>query len=121
MTNAEVILWQHLRRRQMLGLPIRRQHPVGPYIADFACQPLNWILEVDGATHATPQEQAHDARRTAFLEREGWTVMRVFNVDVYDNLDGVLGAIHDQLAALRRVANNNEENDQNPRRGKDDK
>ena len=99
MTRAEVILWQHLRRKQMLGLPIRRQHPIGPYIADFACRPLKLVIEVDGDTHA---DAAYDARRTRFMEREGWQVLRVFNVDVYENLDGVLELIGSRLAELQR-------------------
>lgn len=118
MTDAELILWQYLRRRQMLGLPFRRQHPIGPYIADFACLPLQLVIEVDGATHASTEEEAPDARRIAFLKSKGWTVIRVFNVDVYNNLDGVLEAIHSQLAALK-AANNNVDKDENPRSGKD--
>ena len=99
MTRAEVILWQHLRRKQMLGLPIRRQHPIEPYIADFACRPLKLVIEVDGDTHA---DAVYDARRTSFMEREGWQVLRVFNVDVFENLNGVLEVIGSRLAELQR-------------------
>lgn len=99
MTNAELILWSRLRKRQIDGHHIRRQHPIGPYIADFACRPLKLVIEVDGDTH---MDAAYDARRTEFLEREGWQVLRVFNVDVYENLTGVLELIGSRLAELRR-------------------
>jgi len=95
MTDAELILWSRLRKRQMLGQHFRRQHPVGPYIADFACVTLKLIVEVDGDTHGTEAQLAYDARRTRFLETRGWTVIRCNNVDVYRNLDGVLTQIGD--------------------------
>lgn len=95
MTRAEVILWQHLRKRQLAGHRFRRQVPVGPYIADFACVERRLIVEVDGETHSRRDEVDHDARRTAFLEAKGWHVHRVWNNDVYDNLEGVLeGLLH---------------------------
>ena len=58
------------------------------------------IIEVDGATHAHDTEIAHDERRTAFLNRAGWRVLRVSNLDVYSNLSGVVSAIDDALAPL---------------------
>ncbi|HWA22267.1 MAG TPA: endonuclease domain-containing protein [Caulobacterales bacterium] len=105
LTKAEVILWRHLRRNS-LGHKFRRQHPIGPYVADFACAQQRLVIEVDGATHRTPEELAHDARRTAFLNAEGWHVLRITNLDVYENMDGVWRAIMDALpppsAAARR-------------------
>lgn len=88
MTKAEVLLWAHLGRNAM-GAKFRRQHPIGPYIADFACVERMLVVEVDGATHSTPEERAHDQLGTAFLRAEGWRVLRVRNSDVYENLDGV--------------------------------
>jgi very-short-patch-repair endonuclease len=82
MTDAEVILWRHLRRDEMHGLRFRRQHPIGPFIADFACVPAKLIVEVDGATHGSDAEVAYDKRRTVFLEKRGWRVIRVDNFDV---------------------------------------
>jgi very-short-patch-repair endonuclease len=93
LTDAEVILWQNLRRKSLGGLKFRRQHPIGPYITDFACLRAKLIVEVDGATHATEAEIAHDARRRAFMARFGWKEIRIFNDDVYKNLDGVLEAV----------------------------
>jgi very-short-patch-repair endonuclease len=93
LTDAEVILWQNLRRKELGGLKFRRQHPIGPYITDFACLRAKLIVEVDGATHATETELAHDARRRSFMARFGWKEIRVYNDDVYKNLDGILEAI----------------------------
>jgi very-short-patch-repair endonuclease len=64
MTKAEVIVWYWLRRQQT-GHKFRRQHPVGPYIADFACVAEKLIVEIDGYTHHTPEQRAHDSRPTS--------------------------------------------------------
>lgn len=89
MTRAEALLWSYIRRRSLAGAKFRRQHPIGPYIADFACVGARLVVEVDGATHATREELVHDVRRTQFLEASGWRVLRITNTDVYENLDGV--------------------------------
>lgn len=104
MTKAEVILWIHLRKRAMNGARFRRQHPIGPYIADFTCPASKLVVEVDGATHSTPDELAYDARRTKYLEQQGWTVIRVSNTDIYENMDGVWRTISAQLAPPSRSA-----------------
>jgi very-short-patch-repair endonuclease len=92
LTDAERILWSRLKGRQ-LGWQFRVQHPVGPYIADFACVRLKLIVEIDGATHSTSKERAHDEARTRCLETEGWALLRFWNDEVYRNLDGVMTAI----------------------------
>jgi very-short-patch-repair endonuclease len=89
MTEAELVLWTALRKRRLDGFKFRRQHPIGPYIVDFACVSARLVVEVDGATHSTEDEVAHDALRTKFLQRAGWRVLRVTNLDVFDNLNGV--------------------------------
>jgi very-short-patch-repair endonuclease len=93
MTEAEVMLWSRLRLKEMYGAHFRRQHPIGPYIADFACVPLRLVLEVDGSTHYSDEGIAHDRRRDAYMTQRGWTVIRVTNEDVYRNLDGVFEMI----------------------------
>jgi very-short-patch-repair endonuclease len=93
MTNAEVILWSRLRRNALHGLRIRRQHPIGPYVADFACLSLRLVIELDGATHGSVEEIARDGVREAFLRRQGFRVLRFWNSDVYENLSGVLDSI----------------------------
>jgi very-short-patch-repair endonuclease len=101
MTRAETILWTRLRRRQLLGLQFRRQLPIGPFIVDFACAQAKLVVEVDGGTHGTDSALAYDERRRAFLAAQGWSVLRVWNSDVYDNEDGVVAAI---MERVRHVA-----------------
>jgi very-short-patch-repair endonuclease len=102
MTDAEMILWSRLRRRQVEGFKVRRQHPIGPYIADFACPEVKLVIEVDGETHGSPDELVRDLTRTHFMESRGWQVVRCYNVEVYRNLDGVLIQIAEALAARTR-------------------
>lgn len=99
MTDAERILWSRLRRKAFDGENrFRRQHPIGPYIADFACVAAWLVVEVDGDTHGTEEEVAHDRRRDAYIRARGWRVFRVTNLDVYKNLDVVLEGIWRALA-----------------------
>ena len=99
LTKAEAVLWDRLKGRRLAGLHIRRQHPIGPFVADFACTAARLVIEVDGATHMTEAERAHDASRTVFLEREGWHVIRIWNAEIYDDRDGVLRRILDVASA----------------------
>ena len=96
MTNAEVILWSRLRRDRLFGHRFRRQHPVGPYIADFACVPARLIIEIDGVTHSSAVERRHDRKRDRYMQSRGWRILRVWNDDVYKNLNSVL----DEIARL---------------------
>jgi very-short-patch-repair endonuclease len=93
MTDAEVILWSRLRRKTLSGHKFRRQHPIGIYIADFACVSGWLVIEVDGARHSSDSELRYDARRDAFMREKGWRVFRLSNLDVYKNLDEVLEGI----------------------------
>jgi very-short-patch-repair endonuclease len=93
LTNAEMILWSRLRHEAINGRRFRRQHPIGPYIADFACLTVRLVVEVDGATHASADEIAHDRQRDACLSKRGFRVLRFWNREIYDNLDGVLNVI----------------------------
>jgi very-short-patch-repair endonuclease len=101
LTHAEVILWQCLRRNSIEGLRFRRQHPIGPYVADFACLPVKLVVEVDGATHGSDAQLAYDARRRGFMQRYGWREIRVSNHDVYKNLSNVLEYIWREATSLR--------------------
>ena len=97
MPLAEHRLWQAIRGRQLEGFRFRRQHPIGPYIADFACIDKLLVIELDGSQH---QDQvAYDERRTAYLESQGWTVLRFWNNDVMNNLDGVLARVVEVLTS----------------------
>ncbi len=88
MTAAETHLWQRLRTRQVCGKKFRRQHPVRKYILDFACIEAKLAIEVDGSQHFELQYQDH--QRTAWLEVQGWKVLRFWNNEVLQNVEGVL-------------------------------
>ena len=98
-TPAERKLWAVLRGAPLDGFKFRRQQRLGPYFGDFVCQSLRLVIEIDGDTHDGARAQARDARRTAFLEHEGYRVVRFTNADVMKNLDGVVGAIRSALQA----------------------
>jgi very-short-patch-repair endonuclease len=97
-TLAEKRLWEQLRNRSLDGFKFSRQVPIGPYIVDFACRERRLIVEVDGATHSTDEELAHDTRRTGFLKSEGYDVVRFQNDEISNGMDEVLTLI---LQALR--------------------
>ena len=92
-TDAEMKLWQVLRSRQLDGLKFRRQVEIDGYIVDFLCPARRLVIEVDGGQHT----QGRDARRTAFLESQGFRVIRFWNHDVLQNLDGVWTKIEEAL------------------------
>jgi very-short-patch-repair endonuclease len=94
-TDAERKLWSVLRNRQLEGAKFRRQQPIGPFIADFVCQEQRLIIEADGGQHA---DSPPDARRTAFLESKGYRVLRFWNNDILNNLDGVAQVIASALS-----------------------
>jgi len=93
MTEAERILWYHLRSRRLSGLKFRRQVPIGPYIVDFLCPEKRVIVEIDGGQHNYPDERSRDLERTRFLESKGYKVLRFWNNEVLGNLEGVLTVI----------------------------
>jgi len=97
MTPAEAILWKLLRGRRFAGLKFRRQHPLGPFYADFACVERSVVVEVDGETHLG--REANDEARSAYLRDEGWMVLRYWNTEVYDERDAVEQAIFEECAA----------------------
>jgi very-short-patch-repair endonuclease len=104
LTRAEVILWSRLRRRNIEGLLFRRQHPIGPYIADSACMAAQLVVEVDGATHSTSAEIARDAQRDAYMIERGWRILRVLNDDVFHRLDEVMELIWNHARPPRPAA-----------------
>jgi very-short-patch-repair endonuclease len=89
MTDAERLLWNRLRHRSMAGWKFRRQQPIGPYVADFACWNARLVIERDGGQHT----HDGDAERTRAIQAEGWLVMRFWNHDVLGNVEGVVQAI----------------------------
>jgi very-short-patch-repair endonuclease len=90
-SNAEAKLSCALRAHRLAGLQFRRQAPCGPYVA------AHLVIEVDGATHSTGQELAHDRSRDAWFASHGWRVLRFWNEEVYRNFDGVIDTILSHL------------------------
>ena len=90
-TAAEDRLWYLLRRKQM-GVRFRRQEPIGPYIADFACLSARLIVEVDGDTH-TDAQRKRDRTRDLWFHRNGWFVLRFWDDYVLDQTDDALNLI----------------------------
>ncbi len=90
-TPAEKILWRSLRNRQMDGLKFKRQFPIGNYIVDFCCFEEKLIIEIDGGTHI--DQVKYDLSRTAWLEGQGYRVIRFTNEMVFKQLDSVIEAI----------------------------
>ena len=91
-TSAEARLWQALRNRRLARWKFRRQHPIDRYVVDFVSLDGKLIIKVDGVTHATPSEIEHDR-----VESCGFLIVRVTNIDVYDNLEGTLELIEGTL------------------------
>lgn len=95
-TEAERKLWAQLSARKVAGVRFNRQFPIGPFICDFVSRTAKLIIEVDGGQHAVDVEK--DQARTAYLETQGYRVIRFWNNDVLDRTEGVVGEIEHILA-----------------------
>jgi len=95
-TDAEQLLWHLLRNRRLAGAKFRRQHPIGPYIADFHCNEYLLVIELDGGQHS--EQKNYDAQRTAFLQAQGLTVLRFWNNQILSETEAVLEAIWNHVA-----------------------
>jgi very-short-patch-repair endonuclease len=105
MSPPEVMLWIRLRARQPDGPRIRRQHPIGPYIADFYCADARLVVEVDGWCHNMGDAPAHDERRDAWMAQQGLAIVRYAAADVFADPTGVADGIWDLATALIRERN----------------
>ena len=92
-TNAEKMIWHILRNRQLAGAKFRRQATLGRYVVDFLCVEAKLVVELDGGQH----DAETDAARTQWLEAQGYRVMRFWNNDVIENLEGVADTIRASL------------------------
>jgi very-short-patch-repair endonuclease len=95
MTDVERLLWRAICSKQVNACRFRRQHPIDFYIADFACIERRLVVELDGGQHQ--DRSAHDEQRSAYLRSQGWHVLRFWNNEVLNNLDGVLSTIAEHL------------------------
>ena len=90
--QAEAVLWSYLRKNGLYGLKFRRQQPIGKYIVDFLCCSKKIIIELDGGQHSESQE--YDKIRDEFLVQEGYKVIRIWNNQIFDNIEGVMDSIN---------------------------
>lgn len=95
LTPAESKLWTKLRGNQLESVSFRRQHAIGPYIADFCAPKAKLVIELDGGQHAEQAE--YDAQRTAYLEKHGYRVLRFWNNEVMKNIEGVWQVIEEAI------------------------
>jgi very-short-patch-repair endonuclease len=95
-TDAERKLWRAISHRQLNGVRFNRQVPIGPFICDFVARTPKLIIEVDGGQHAIGADA--DARRTRFLQDRGYRVIRFWNNEVLENIEGVVEVIFQALS-----------------------
>jgi very-short-patch-repair endonuclease len=93
MTEAEVVLWNHLRKRQIKSIQFLRQKPIGHYIVDFYAPEIRLVIEVDGGQHFGDEAEVYDQKRDAFLASQKLKVIRFSNLDVLQNIQGVIERI----------------------------
>jgi len=103
-TDAERLLWRHLRTKRFLNFRFRRQQVIGFYIVDFYCSKAKLIIELDGGQHALEGAVLCDQDRTAFFKASGCRVIRFWNNDVIKNIVGVLADINEKLAFVCPVS-----------------
>jgi len=101
---AEKILWGALRKNRF-GIKFRRQHPIGPYIADFYSRDINMVIEVDGEYHFTPEMIAYDKVRDEFMKSLGLAVIRVKVSEIFQDIDGVCEIIRNQCFEVMDIKN----------------
>jgi very-short-patch-repair endonuclease len=92
-TAAEKRIWSRLRAHRFLGFKFRRQFPIGRYVVDFVCLSAHLVIEIDGDSHSDDRAEALDAARTAWLETQGFRVVRFWNHDVIEGTDDVMESI----------------------------
>jgi very-short-patch-repair endonuclease len=92
-TDAERLLWRHLRSRQLNGYKFRRQQPIGRFILDFVCFEKRLIVELDGGHHNDGEQGIYDVERSKWLEQQGYRVVRFWDHDVLKQVETVKEAI----------------------------
>ncbi len=97
-TDAEKIIWKHLRNKQLKNLKFLRQYSIGSYVLDFFCPEIRLAIEIDGGQHIEEAHRIRDERRTEFLKQNGITVIRFWNNEVFNNTNGVLEKISEKTA-----------------------
>ena len=99
-TKSEVILWNYLKGKKMLGFDFTRQKPIDSYIVDFFCNKLMIAIEIDGYSHQLEEEYAKDIEKSRRLEELGIKLLRFQDVEVFQNIKGVLQVIENTVTEL---------------------
>jgi Uncharacterized protein conserved in bacteria len=97
MPQAEILLWRHLSRKQILRIKFRRQYSVDRYVIDFYSPALKLAIEIDGDSHFQPGAIERDSERQKYIESFGIEFLRFTNADIYENLDGVIDKIAEHI------------------------
>ena len=97
-TPWEAKLWSVLRNRNIKDLKFRRQFKVGNYIVDFCCPSKKLVVELDGGHHSEEEVRSHDKKKQGYLEKQGYKIVRFWNNEIDDNLDGVVLKIVQSLS-----------------------
>jgi very-short-patch-repair endonuclease len=116
-TDAEALLWSKLRSRQIGDLKFRRQHPVGPYFADFACIELGFVIELDGGQHGEAEAMVFDEKRASHMAGLGFQTLRFWNNDVLLQTEAVLEKILQFAGTLTPTLSRSREREQEPTEG----
>ena len=96
-TPQEIILWSRLRNRKFKNIKFRRQYPIGNYIVDFVCLDKKLIIELDGWQHKEEKQERYDIKRTNYFEKLGFKIIRFWNNDINDNLEGAFLKLEELL------------------------
>lgn len=102
-TDAELLLWQNLRKDKVMGLDFHRQKPIGNFIVDFYCAELNLVIEVDGEYHFELDRIKKDGDRDFELNQSGLSVMRFTNEEVLKSMSKVLDKIREEARRLKQL------------------
>ncbi|MGA9364243.1 MAG: endonuclease domain-containing protein [Bacteroidota bacterium] len=100
MSKAEVLLWTHLSRKQMLGYKFRRQHGVDQFVIDFYCPKLRLAVEIDGPSHAEQEAVEYDKMRQSYIEALGIRFLRFQNDEIYEDMQSVLESVASKIKSL---------------------
>ena len=96
-TIQERRLWNLLKNRQFHNLKFKRQQPIGDYIVDFICKEAKIVIEIDCGQHNEPENFEYDKTRTEYLNNLGYKVIRFWNNEIYENIEGVVLRLREEI------------------------
>jgi len=102
-TKSEIKLWTYLNRQQLDGYKFSRQKPIGDFIADFYCNKLKLVIEIDGSSHDSIKVQKKDKLKEKYLHEIGFQVLRFRGYDVFNNIEGVVQSIRECILEFEKI------------------